>query len=64
MTTTDKPRQIIVCSKADYPALQRAIGQTEANDILVRPSDLVDDGKAYVFDARLLEPDPALWVVL
>lgn len=51
----DRPRKIIVCSKSDYPRVQQAVTKLGHGDVLVRPSDLVDDGTTYVIDARLLD---------
>lgn len=46
----DKPRKIVVCSKADYPRIQEAVTDLGYGDVLVKPSRFVDDGDAYVMN--------------
>lgn len=53
----DKPRKIVVCSKVDYPEIQKGVMQLGHGDVLVRASSFVEDGKAYIFDAKLLDFD-------
>jgi hypothetical protein len=50
----DKPRKVIVCSREDYPRIQKAV-TTELGhaDVLVQPNGLVEPGSAYVIDGRL-----------
>lgn len=50
MTTTDKPRKIVVCHPSDFPLVNAAVMAMAFGDVLVRPNRFCEVGTTYVMD--------------
>jgi hypothetical protein len=59
VSTTDKPRKIVVCHPDDFAAVNRAAMTLAYGDVLVVRNRYVDVGKSYVMDGDLLAPPVA-----
>lgn len=51
----DRPRKVVICSKANYPQIQQGVTAMGHGDVLVRPTDLVEDDRCFVIDGGLLD---------
>jgi len=50
MTTTDRPRKIVVCHPDDFVSVNAAVMSFELGDVLVRPNRYCEAGTTYVMD--------------
>jgi hypothetical protein len=53
MTTTDRPRRIVVCHPDDFVWVNKAVMALGLGDVLVMPNRFVKVGTTYVMDGDL-----------